>query len=206
MVPLTAGQLPAGKGAFIVRNSWGSGWGDGGYFYVSYYDTRIATQMAVFTGETAASSAYTQNFGYDQLGMTTSWGYGDTTAWMAAAFTPTIATPLEAAAFYAQSPETTYDVYVGSSLSDRSDLVATGTIDVPGYHTVPFATQPSVAAGARFYVIVRLTTPGETCPIPIENSEAGYSSRATAAAGESFTSADGLSGTTWVLPAPPMSA
>jgi C1A family cysteine protease len=187
---------PAGNGAFIVRNSWTTGWGQGGYFYVSYYDTRFATQLAVFTGETAASSAYTQNFGYDKLGMTTDWGYGDTTAWMAAAFMPTIATPLKAAAFYAQSPETTYDIYVGTSPSDHSasDLVATGTIDVPGYRTVAFDTQPTVAAGSRFYVIVRLTTPGEPYPIPIEYAEYGYSSGVTAAAHESYTSADGL---TW---------
>jgi hypothetical protein len=126
--------------------------------------------------------------------MTTSWGYRDPTAWMAAAFTPTVATPLKAAAFYAQSPQTTYDIYVGSSLSDRSDLVATGTIDVPGYHTVAFDTQPVAAAGTKFYVIVRLTTPGDTSPIPIENAEPGYTSGATAAAGESYTSADGA---TW---------
>ncbi|HUK76716.1 MAG TPA: lectin like domain-containing protein, partial [Thermoleophilia bacterium] len=191
---IPADQLP-GKGAFLVRNSWGSSWGDGGYFWVFYDDVQIGRGMAVFTGE--PTTDYAQNFGYDRLGFTDQWGYGSDTGWMAAAFTPKGDSPLEAASFYAQTPDTAYDVYVASSLNDQSTwtLEATGTEVVPGYHTVSFAAQPVAKAGVRFYVIVRLTTPGYDYPIAVEDAEAGYSSQATTAPGRSFSSAHGSPGT-----------
>jgi len=184
---------PAGDGAFIVRNSWGSGWGDGGYFYVSYYDTVIGTSMAVFRGE--ATDDYGQNLGYDKLGMTNNVGYSGDTAWMAARFTSTGDTALDAVAFYAQTPNTTYDIYAAPDLTsaDRT-LLGSGTIAWPGYTTIPLQTDPTVQAGVPFYVIVRVTTPDWIYPLPVEAAIPGYSSKAASAAGQSFTSADGTNG------------
>ncbi len=193
---------PPGDGAFIVRNSWGSSWGDAGYFYVSYYDAFVgnlagskpAGCMAVFTGE--ATSDYAQNFSYAPKGFTDTLGYHSDTAWMATTFTAKGDSLLEAASFYAQSPGTTYDIYAGTSLGNQStwSTVASsdvaGSIEVPGYRTIPFQTPWQARAGVPFYVIVRVTTPGNDQPLPIEDYVSGYSSKAAAAARQSYANAD----------------
>ena len=59
--------VPPGNGAFIVKNSSGSGWGESGYFYLSYYDTFVGKTNAVFTAESPVN--YDHIYQYDPLGM-----------------------------------------------------------------------------------------------------------------------------------------
>src|SRR5438046_2979426 len=60
-------KTPPGPGAFLARNSWGPDWGEGGYFYVSYYDSKFGSDNAIFCGVTSPTR-YRQIYQYDPLG------------------------------------------------------------------------------------------------------------------------------------------
>ena len=132
---------PAGPGAFLVRNSWGTDFGSDGYFWVSYYDASFGRQSAVFAGAEPAG-ADERIYQHDPLGWVASYrppaAADPTTAWFAAAYTPAEDGTLTAAGFYATAPGATYEVRVAESVAGVRDaaVAASGTLAAAGYHTV----------------------------------------------------------------------
>ncbi|MGQ9746100.1 MAG: lectin like domain-containing protein, partial [Dissulfurimicrobium sp.] len=190
---------PPGNGAFIVRNSWGTYWGESGYFYVSYYDTVFAKTENYVFNDVKPVSNYSRIYQYDPLGATAHLGYGTNTAWFKNVFTAQASENLTAVGFYAPAINTSYDIYVY-----RNSVFAhhqSGTFDNAGYHTVALSTSVPLNAGVNFAIVVKLTTPGYNYPIAIEYPGSGYSSNATAKSGQSFVSSDGNTWTdltTWL--------
>lgn len=191
--------VPPGDGAFIVRNSWGTWWGENGYFYISYYDVNIGEGNYIFN-RSDETSAYTRIYQYDPLGWTANTGYGNNTGWFANIFTAASNDPLLAVSFYTSSLNSSYELYVYHPVTSgpRTGSLAgskTGTISFPGYHTIALNSPIPLSSGQAFSVVVKLTTPGYNNPIPIEAPYFYYSSQARANPGESYISNDGTSWT-----------
>ncbi len=190
--------VPPGNGAFIVKNSWGTSWGDGGYFYVSYYDSQIGEDNAVFLAESAQN--YYHIYQYDPLGWTVSYGDGSDTVYFSNVFTAQATESIDAVSFYTPTLNSQYKISIyknvgNSPVSGSALATESGTINIPGYHTISLSQPVKLNSGEKFSVVVKLITPGYQFPVALEYPYAGYSSRATAKSGESFVSNNGVSWT-----------
>ncbi len=193
-------HTPPGDGAFIARNSWGEGWGMDGYFYISYYD-RVVFPKACFNNAEDPIN-YGNNYQYDIYGAVSAIGGTGRSAgmvyWGANIFEAYDQQPLEAVAFWTNDVNVSCDIYIYKTVNGQNpidgQLVWNHSQDYtyPGYYTVKLAQSIPLAKGEKFSVVIRYTNTNFPYPVPIEMPLEGYISTATANAGESFCSADGI--------------
>jgi len=191
-------KVPPGDGAFLVRNSWGSDWGQGGYFYISYYDEFLGRMDAgAAFSSVEPTTNYTQVYDYDPCGCTTSCGWDSPNAWFSNIFVAESKCTIKAVSFYALGTINKYKLWVHKGVSPnepRSGTVVSkkgGKLKTPGYFTISLKKKVELKKGDRFSLVVKMNSKNAERPVGIEYHFKNYTKKLKAKYGQSFISSTG---------------
>ena len=207
---------PGRDGAWLCRNSWGVGWGDDGFFWISYADPSICD---IYAFDAEPAQEHPLLYQYDDLGNTGAFASeagGDETISIANVFRADRTLWVTSVMLCNMTVDDTVSFQVYSALQtadDPSSGIPSGptvrTLSQLGYQTIELDTPVQVKEGELFAVTARLSGSEPSYRIPCEfavHSEAHYADgtidvtetqyspemlRNGFAPGQSFYSADG---------------
>lgn len=206
-------QTPAGNGAWLCRNSYGSGFGVDGYFWISYYDASLAETL--YAADYEAASTYDNNYQYDgSYGTTdlayTSGGRHYDVSKAANVFTAKKdAETLGAVGVYLPVNVDTCTVTIYTNLKSTSDPESGSQVSqittkpgsrlgyaFSGYYQIPLSTRVYLTKGETFSVVVSITgVDGKNVALQRENKGGDTSGIVTytpgIGSGQSFLSYSG---------------
>ncbi|MBR1864904.1 MAG: Ig-like domain-containing protein [Lachnospiraceae bacterium] len=157
---------PSRNGAWIIKNSYGTEFGDAGYNYVSYEDASLSEMMA-FEAVTKEEQ-YDNNYQHDgSANPAYSYNQGE---WYANVFTAKGANgyneEIKAVGVYTLSTNSRYEIQVYTGLTSAGKPTSgtkvfsssvKGSLTDAGYQTIELPKAVSLTAGEKFSVLVKLT-------------------------------------------------
>ncbi len=168
-------DTPESDGAWLVKNSWGTDWGDNGYFWISYEDKTLTDTNCI---DIESNDNYSHNYQHDTLDFTatvTADNEDRKSSYMANIFTAESSEYVTAAGFYTTDNNADYEITVYTGLKDDKDptsgkksTVTKGRQAYAGYHTVKLSEPVEITKGEKFSVVVGLTNPELFYPIAVE--------------------------------------
>lgn len=171
-------KTPSSDGAWLVKNSYGTEFGDNGFFWISYEDkalTQASAKAFVFDFESADN--YDYNYQYDgtagaymdaatdDTGYSVASGESIANVFTVPESTETGYQTLEAVSFALYEVSVDYSIQIYKDLVDVSNPTSgtamletpkTGKTSFVGYYTVPLEKSVMLAAGENFSVVVTL--------------------------------------------------
>lgn len=161
-------------GAWIVKNSWGSGWGYNGYFWISYYDKHACQnpEMGAISFYNVIQSTWDTAYYHDYH------GWRDTLLGVTEAFNAFTATEHEAitaVSFFTAENNVDftvriYDDFNGTTLDNQLAEVI-GNLEFSGLHTIDLSDEVNIFEGDDFYVYLSLSDGGfpydRTSDVPV---------------------------------------
>ena len=167
-----------GRGAWIVKNSWGSGWGDGGYFTIAYgaddgYGAAGLGSYAAYMTDRQPYDEAGALWSYDEAGWRGYVGYRSTEGWGANVFTATEQTQVTRVEFWTVDAMERVDIALygdfGSGPVGPPLWQSEGhSYDYAGYRSVPVDPPLALEAGARVAAVVRFVARTTQMPVPID--------------------------------------
>ena len=186
-----------GTGAWIIRNSWDTTFGEEGFFYISYNDTKVNTSVVLFKNRVAHSNSAEVKY-YDKLGNVLNYGWPDETDYGLIKFEYSGAKDITKVGTWVNTANSVvsfeiFDDFNGSALTNPLGSVTDQTCNYAGYHTFNLTTPVSVSSNSDIYIKVKYNTPNYNYSIPVESYYSGYADPQIEA-GKCWVSSSGTTG------------